>query len=148
MTAKKKKVTMTKKKMAKVKSNPVQKETPKKVFYVGVTNPQEKQRSLLQVTADYLRLLQNIEHLKVTRKKKREVIGQFHKVMQEIRSDAAKIYKLLPKYDLPKKARPVVPKMVVEEKPVVDEPKKVVVKTEIDSLEAELAAIEGRLGTL
>lgn len=120
---------------------------PKKTLYVGVTEPIVKQRYVLQVTADYLRMLQNIEKLKKIRIVKKELLGQFHQKMNVIRSDSAKLYKLLPKYNLQHKVKHVEPKKPIEVK-VEEQVKKVKVRTEIDSLEAELAAIEGRLGGL
>ena len=120
------------------------KEEPKKVFYVGVQQPLAKQRDVLGVTADYLRMLQNIEKLKKVRAEKKDLLTDFHKLMQRIRSDVASLYKELPKYNIPHKVKPVEVKKPIEQK-VRETVKKVKVKTEIDSLEAELAAIEGRL---
>ena len=124
---------------------------PKKTFYVGVSEPLVKQREILQVTAEYLRMLQNIEKLKKIHLVKQKLLTEFSKQMSVLRTDSSNLYKLLPKYNFPKKVNPfaashrILSIEPVKKRKVI---KKVKPKTEMDLLEAELAEIEGRLSSL
>jgi multidrug efflux pump subunit AcrA (membrane-fusion protein) len=132
-------------------------EKEESVFYVGIKDPIEIRRSLLESAKEMLQYLQRAEKFKEVRREKEVQISKLKETVQEIQSLVRKLKSELPKAGLravppheehKKKAVKKKTKAVKEEKaaPVkVEKPKEM---TELEKLEAELGEIEGRLTKL
>lgn len=136
-------------------------------FYVGVKDPIEIRRSILESSKEMLQYLQRAEKFKEVRKEKTEQIEKLKATMSDINNLARKLKNLLPKTGIratapkkeekPKKAAKKIEKKKAAKKEAKKTPKKVVKEapaekpkemTELEKLEAELGAIEGRLTKL
>ncbi len=127
------------------------------VFYVGIKDPIELRRSILESSKEMLQYLQRAERFKDVRKEKTEKIAELRETMKEIKSLSKKLKVLLPKTGLraksPPKATPKkkgkkvkAKKAAPKEVPVeVEKPKEM---NELEKLESELGEIEGRLTKL
>lgn len=161
--AKKKKTTKKK------KASSVRKETSedKDVFYVGIKDPIEIRRSILESSKEVIQYLQRAEKFKQVRNEKAEEIAKLRGIMAETTKLVNKLKKQLPKagirtplhrheeavmkealvkelkeakQEFAKSTESTAPKVV--EKKVVAKPKKV---SELEKLESELNAIESKL---
>ncbi|HLP79037.1 MAG TPA: hypothetical protein VK158_00210 [Acidobacteriota bacterium] len=125
-------------------------------FYVGVLTPQQIQRSVLEGSKGLLTVLARYERLKQVRENKMRQLEKFHLQMTAIRTITGKLTRAMPKYDLEVQAPFLAePQPVVIDTPVQKEPEKKIEKkvvlapqTELEKLEAELAAIEGKLSSM
>ena len=124
------------------------------VFYVGVKDPIEIRRSLLESSKEMLQYLQRAEKFKAVRKEKAEQIAKLREIMKEITGLVRKLKSQLPKTGLrtkavkkekPKKAKK---KEKVEKEAPPPEVEKPAEMTELEKLESELGEIEGRLTKL
>lgn len=145
------------------------------VFYVGLHNPAEIRRNLLEASRDVVQFLQRNEKIKEIRKEKVLAIQQLRTELHQLRLLVNKLKKMLPKTNLklPKEPTPPIPCTICnkpfkgqpaldqhmkkhqpkkepqpkEEKPV--EPPKPKPKphhlTELERLESELNDIEQKL---
>lgn len=120
-------------------------------YFVGLEEPDELRRCLLESARDVVDILKRFERFKSVR-------GQKVKEIEKLKSDMREISKLVAKFraELPKtKIRvklPIHEKIAKERKPGEKKAEKIVVKkreaTELDKLESELNAIEGKLKSL
>ena len=127
------------------------------VFYVGIRDPAEIRRSILESSKEMLQYLQRFEKFKEVRSEKESMIVQLKEDIKNIQNLVRKLKQGLPKSGVrakthkvskkkakAKKEKPA--KVVVEEEPVVEEKPKEM--TELEKLEGELEDIEGRLTKL
>jgi hypothetical protein len=138
------------------------KEKEESVFYVGIKDPIEIRRSILESSKELLQYLQRAEKFKAVRKEKTHQLEKLREEMKEIQALAKKLKALLPKTGLRAKAKPKpaakkeAPKAQVKQEPIketipsmpapkAEEPKEM---SELEKLEAELGEIEGRLTKL
>lgn len=133
------------------------------VFFVGIEDPVELRRSILESSKDLLQYLQRFENFKEVRIEKQEQLLKLRDTTDEIAKLVRKLKSALPKTHL--RAKPLKPE--AEEKEEIPEQKKIVIKkkaaekearkkpfeakplekpmTDLEKLEAELGAIESRL---
>lgn len=153
-------------KMAKKKKKSSEKKEPKKdVFYVGVQDPVEIRRNVLECSKDMVQFMQRYENLKNIRNDKEEAIHHLKEDVRELKSLVNKLRKVLPKSKLriksheeKKEEKPKPKKKKGKKKKAKKETKKEAPKeettpppkpkTEIERLESELADIEEKLGKL
>ncbi len=124
------------------------------VFFVGIKDPIEIRRSLLESSKEMLQYLQRAEKFKEVRKEKEHEIAKLKAIMKEIKAMARKVKASLPKTGLRaaakkpkpvKKAKKKTSKKKEQKEIVVEAPKEM---NEIEKLESELGEIEGRLNKL
>ena len=135
----------------------------KQFFYVGINDPIEIRRSLLESSKEMLQLLKRNEKFKEVRKEKKENISRLKDDMKEIKKLFAKLKSLLPVHHLriilkaekdkliKQKVSTVKKKKTVAKKKVAAVTKQKVNKedlSELKKLEQELANIENKLGGL
>ncbi|MFC1801094.1 hypothetical protein ACFLZB_01410 [Nanoarchaeota archaeon] len=160
--AKKKKKKTTKPKARKA----APKQTKEDVFYVGVRDPVEIRRNVLECSKEMVQFLQRYESLKAARDEKTQSIHRLREDVKEIKSLMSKLKKALPKtklrIKLHEEPKPVSKKQKTKKKRQAKkreahkEIQKELIKTvappktmtEIEKLESELADIEGKLGHL
>lgn len=154
----------------------MKKEKPQEeeVFFVGVQDPLEVRRNLLEVSKDMVQFLQQYEKLKTVREQKNEAIKRLKEDIRELKSLVNKLRLVLPKTKLRVKLheehkeppKPVAKKVTVKkvhkkaakkskakhaiakETQATLAPVKRQPATEIEKLESELADIENKLGKL
>lgn len=121
----------------------------KELFFVGVRNPIELRRTMLESSKEIIEDLQKYERLKALRAEKAKQIEKLRTIVKEINRLVAKLKAELPTTSLRieempqklKKPEMVKPKKTAKE--IKAEPKKEL--TELEKLESELDAIEQRL---
>jgi len=129
-------------------------EETKEIYYVGVKDPIEVRRSVLESSKELVQYLQRAERFKKVRVEKAAEIVKLKQTMKEISSLIKKLKAALPKTNLrtklgrhEKEAKAKAIQKTIKEIPVA--PKKEVSKekpqTELQKLEAELAEIESNL---
>lgn len=130
----------------------------KEIFFVGVKEPVEIRRNILEASREMILLLQMYEKFKLVREEKRREMEKLRGLVREIAVLASRIKRHLPKTDLRAlpieeiKKKDVLPKKQKES--VTNEDMKREEKTltreitEIEKLEAELASIEKKLNNL
>ncbi|MBI4438959.1 hypothetical protein HY640_03445 [Candidatus Woesearchaeota archaeon] len=118
------------------------------VFYVGIDEPSQLRRSVLEASKDLIRFMQRYERLKAVRSEKyaqtarlralyHEVIG----LISDLKADLPRVdVKSLPRYEDEPKKKAQQPEQV--EKKVVKR------MSGVERLEAELGQIEEKLRTL
>ena len=119
------------------------------IYFVGLEEPDEMRRYLLESARDAVDILKKFERLKSVRSEKIREIEKLKSDMREISKLVAKLRSELPKTKLRVKLRAhekVVEKKVVKKKENTVTKKKEM--TELDKLESELNAIEGKLKSL
>ncbi len=129
----------------------------KDVFFVGVKEPLEIRRNILEASREMVLLLQMYEKFKTVRDEKRQATEKLRSLIREIALLASRLKRHLPRTDLrampleeakKKEAKHVARVPAAEEEIKKEEkllPKEI---TEIEKLEAELASIEQKLNTL
>ena len=134
-------------------------EEKEEVFYVGVKDPIEIRRSLLESSKEIVQYLQRAERFKATRTEKAEQIAKLKQTMREITSLTRKLKTALPKTQirarLHKHEEEVLKEELIEknieaakEKDKVEEEEikeKPAGMSELEKLETELGEIESRL---
>ena len=123
-------------------------EEKKGIYFVGLEEPDELRRYLLESARDAVDILKKFERFKSVRSEKIREIEKLKSDMREISKLVAKLRSELPKTKLRVKLR--AHEKVVEKKTVKKEEKITKKKemTELDKLESELSAIEGKLKSL
>jgi len=148
-------------KSVKSKSKKTKKTNDEALHYVAVANADDVHVHLIDVTKTSLGHIKRFEQVLSLRKQKLEKLEQFEELLAEIKQRMVKIHKAMPKQKVAVDHIQTLPitKAVVEEE-VVREPLKVsepvpepVIEhsaklSEIDSLEEELLAIEGKLSNV
>ena len=129
------------------------KETAEEPFYVGIDDPSEIRRTILESTRDVVQHLQRAERFIGVRKEKLEQINRLKALIKEITKQVNRLKSILPKTKLraisgkKPQAKPFVFKA-----PKIEETERKAEKprpsTELEKLEAELGEIESRLGKL
>ena len=140
------------------KKKPSQKKKQDEIVHVGISNPADVYRLILETSKGTIEHLREFERLTTVREEKNKLLKDFSKLVNSMKSDVAFIEKQLPKQDvhftLPQESVIVKRDEVklqavtkvsqpVEEKKVIREP-----SSEIEKLEMELQAIENKLSGL
>jgi len=133
------------------------------IFYVGIRDPIEIRRSLLESSKDMVHSLQRFERFKSVRKEKHESIQELKELMGHIKKLVTQLKSVLPENDLrvelgkekqkytAKKSQVTTQKVKKEKAPKVKEVKERITPkemSELEKLEAELSAIEGKLSEI
>jgi len=125
------------------------------VFYVGVKDPVELRRTILESSKELVEYLQRAERFKKLRQEKADQIEKLKTIMAKITSLTRKLKTLLPKTklraQLHKHEKKVMKKAAAEKraKSKQEVPKEVKrPATELEKLESELNEIESRLTTM
>jgi len=135
------------------------KEKKESVFYVGMKDPIEIRRSVLESSKEALQYLQRFERFKEVRKEKAEQRAKLREIVSEINGLVRKLKAALPETGLRGK---ISPKLHKEEQKKEKKPKEAAEKraaskiesekpkemSELEKLEAELGEIEKRLTKL
>ncbi len=136
------------------------------IFFVGIRDPVEVRRNLLESTRDVVQTLQRFERFKQVRDEKQQEVAGLREQVKEINRLVNKLKSSLPKTKLriklheeaavaEKKRKELEEKKAAgkkkEEKQIVKKEEQLPAKrelTEIEKLERELGEIEGRLSNL
>ena len=133
-----------------------EKKKEEEVFFVGVKEPLEIRRNLLESSREMVLLLQMYEKFRTVREEKKREMEKLREYVRDIALLASRLKRHLPKTKLRalpldeiKKAERKIEQITVLA-PEAKEEEKVVRKelTEIEKLEAELASIEMKLNQL
>jgi hypothetical protein len=136
--------------MAKKKKDKEQKQ--EETLFVGLKEPENVQRNILEASREFLLILKKVETIKSIRKEKVKKIEEVNKQFRELRTLLNKLKKAMPTSAI--KSRQHVISLIEEQK--IREGKRNVSKkeivsrkrepsTELQKLESEIAEIEGRL---
>ena len=109
------------------------------IFYVGIKEPIEVRRLLLECSKQILQSLQDYENLSEIREEKIKKMIQLRNIIKEIYSLNSELNRALPKAQL---------RASQEEKPELEKTPIVDRKKELDSFEEELKKIEEKLNSL
>ena len=90
---------MAKKKKAQHHKKP-HKETEEEVFYVGLQEPVEIRRNILEVSKDMVNYLQHFERLKTLRKEKQEAVHRIREDVKHLKTLINKLRMIMPKTKL------------------------------------------------
>jgi len=128
-------------------------------FYVGVQNPAEVRKTMLEASRELLVSLKQYEHLRNIRAQKLSLYSKYQIQVSNIKSLIAKLQRAVPKHDMdllsaPKKVEKVEP--VVVEAPAKTPapraarvaPQHLAAMDEVTRLESELAEIEKKLSSM
>jgi len=120
-----------------------------KAFYVGIKEPLDLRKNLLEQSKMVVKSLQKYERFKDIRRKKIENIMNLKNIIKEIKKLNNDLMSKLPetKIKTERKERKIVPK---DKKEIEVELSKTDIKKmgELEKLEAELSSIESKLNTL
>jgi len=126
------------------------------VFFVGIRDPVEVRKTLLENTRDVVQILQRFERFKQVREEKAQEVLILKNDIKELNRLVNKLKSSLPKTKIriklqqeeaaAKKQKPVEEKKKVEKKQEVPVKKKEL--SDLEKLERELGDIEGRLSKL
>ncbi len=139
----------TKKRVKKAK-----KKTETQTYFVGISNPSELRKNLLEPTREVIQFLQSYEDFLKTKEEKTKFIFQLKDDLKAIKTEINKLKRFLPKSKLKAEIHKKIEEEIKREKrktfkrtisPKPSLPKK---PTELETLEKELSAIEEKLGTL
>lgn len=122
--------------MARKKPVPVEKEEP---LFVGVANPINLRRNLLESSKGLLSVLKQMEKIKEIRAKKKEGMDGLHVLLRDVKNSLIRLRKKVPAVA----AKVHIPEQSVEKKEKIQIQKQP--QTELDKLEAEIAYIESKL---
>lgn len=135
------------------KKNIVKNKEKETAFYVGVSNPNDIRKTMLETSKELLVSLKQYEHLRDIRTQKSALYSQYTAQINTVKTLINKLQRAIPKHDLSHlvakkqqeyvKPEPVVIEREKEEAPVVE--KFVKPSDEVSRLEAELAEIEKKL---
>jgi hypothetical protein len=115
-------------------------------FFVGIQNPAELRRELLEASKRMVEVLKRYENFRDKRAQKKALIEQLRRIMNDLNRMNSKLKQFMPKSNIrvPHEMLAVQPKAAAL--PAVrSEPKPV---TELDRLEMELGEIEGKLSKI
>lgn len=122
----------------------------KDLFFIGIQNPDEVRKVLLESWKEVVESLERYENFKEIRKERVENIEKFKKNVKEISRLITELKEKLPETGL----KPAIPKIKEQEtgksrKQPTKKPKaRKKEKTELDRLEDELGQIEAKLNSL
>lgn len=118
-------------------------------YFIGINNPVELRKHILEPTREVIQFLQNYEDFQKTKEEKAAAILQLKDDLKAIKTEVNKLKRLLPKSKL-KTEKPVkkIKAEVKKEKKVYPKPAHSNIPPELVSLERELGEIEKKLGTL
>jgi uncharacterized protein YfkK (UPF0435 family) len=117
----------------------------KEIFYVGLKDPTEVRRNLLEASRDIVVFLKTYENFKRVRVQKIQEIEKLKLSIQEVTRILNKLRRELPKTRLREKPEEVIKK---GGKRKIMVPRKATAENEIERLESELSAIESKLKLL
>ncbi len=132
-------------------------EEKEEVYYVGIKDPIEIRRSLLESSKEIVQYLQRAERFKATRTEKAEQIARLKAIMHEITSLVRKVKTALPKTKIRarmhKHEEKVLKEELIEKEMEISKEKGKIITpeekpkamSEIEKLESELGEIESRL---
>lgn len=122
----------------------------KELFFVGVKNPVELRRTVLEGSKDIIENLQKYEKFKAVREEKAKQIEKLRAIIKEIYKFVAKLKAELPTTSLRAEEIEEKPKKIIKgrkvKREIKIEPKKEL--TELEKLESELDVIENKLGSM
>ncbi len=113
-------------------------------FYVGIEDPVELRRNILESSKDIIHNLQRYERLLSIREQKKQAIDRLNKKLAEIRSAVTELKSQFPEIKPEPAEKTLVKKPVTRAKIV----KKIKKKTELEKLNEELKEVEEKLGRL
>jgi len=127
----------------------------KELYYVGIQEPVEIRRSLLESSRELLQFLQRYEKFKAVRNEKRESVALLKAQMRDVSSLLNDLKKVLPTTTLRAQDRNETPKISKKK----EEPVKIIIPPaptipqehpddDVDKLQKELNDIENKLNTL
>lgn len=122
---------MVKKKSSKKKDEPL---------YVGLLEPIAIYKEILNTNKSLLMLMQHYENIRSVRTKKEVLMTDLHKIIIAVKSKITKIKTMLPHHELEKE------ESFAKELP--REVEQVIIHSEVEKLNRELADIEKKLGSL
>ena len=142
-----------------------EKEEKKEVLYVGVKNPIEMRRTILETTKDSVEMLQKYEKFRAVREEKIATIKQLQEQIKDITKIVTKLKTALPTVDIrirlhkeqekveaekkaAKQAAEKPKKKEAKQKKQAATPKKTKELSDLEKLEAELSHLEQRLGKI
>ena len=105
--------------------------------FVGITDAQSIRKNLLESSKATLIMLRRIETIKDIRAQKRAHAEELQAIFRDVKVSFSSLKKILPAVEYPKAP---VKQVLAKGQPVVEKK-----RTEINHLEAELAAIEAKL---
>ncbi|MBW3010666.1 hypothetical protein KY326_00395 [Candidatus Woesearchaeota archaeon] len=110
------------------------------VFFVGIKDPVEIRRDLLESTKDTITIIKTYENIKALRTEKAKYMLVIQKLIKELNILVSKLKRVLPETRVREK-----PKAAAREDKEEKPPRKL---TEFEKLEAELSSIEEKLAHL
>jgi hypothetical protein len=122
------------------------KEQGKELFYVGVRDPTEVRRNLLESSRELVVFLKTYENFKRIRIQKVEEINKLKLLINQISRTINKLRRDLPKTKLREKSEETIKKG--GERRIVKMPVKVKAMSDVERLESELTDIEEKLKLL
>jgi len=122
-------------------------EEKKEIFYVGLKDPTEVRRNLLEASREIVIFLRTYENFKRVRIQKIEEIDKLKLLIQEVTRVLNKLRRELPKTRLREKSEETIRKGGVRKLPRIPK-RKISAAGEIGKLEAELSDIEEKLKML
>ncbi len=143
--------------MKKKQIKPTEKEQS---FYVGVQNPADVRKTMLEASRELLLSLKQYEHLRNIRAQKLSLYSQYQSEISAIKSLLAKLQRAVPKHDMalltPPKQKEDIPEQAIASAPAkTASPRASRVSTdhvaamdEVTRLESELAEIEKKLSSM
>ena len=139
----------SKKKAVKTKKAASKKSTKKETLYVGIADPVDVRRQILEASKDIIQMMQQFERYREVRRERKEAILTLRSDLHEVRGAITRLKKVLPKVkhkkEKPKPVKVVPEPVMIEQPKPAPKPKKRVAKTEVDKLELELDEIERKL---
>lgn len=141
---------MAKKKLSKKKKR--RKEPKEEPYFIGLSDPVELRKHILEPTREVIQFLQSYEQFKKTKQEKTQAILQLKDDLKQIKVGVNTLRRLLPKSKIKaEKAYRKVKEEIKKEQKIperVEVRKPIAVPTELASLEKELSEIEKKLGTI
>ena len=112
------------------------------MLHVGIKNPENIRRNILELSKGVIESLKNYERLNTTRDEKTEEIAKLRGELRALSKLIGSLKSELPKIKIEKPKVPVKKELIKKEK-IVKKP-----STELDKLEAELGEIEKKLSNI
>lgn len=129
-----------------VKKTRTIKNSSEEPFFIGLNDPTELRKHLLEPTREVIQFLQSYEEFQRIKEEKNQAILTLKEDLKMISSEINKLRRFLPKGKL-KIAKPSV-NLKEETKPVLVKKVKPKAPNDLDRLEKELGEIEDKLGTI
>lgn len=120
-----------------------------KPYFIGINNPVELRKHILEPTREVIQFLQNYEQFQKTKEEKTHALLQLKDNLKAIKTEVNKLKRLLPKSKLKIEKPSKKPKEELkEEQKLPAKPEPPPIPAELAALEKELGEIEEKLGTL